>query len=529
MTVSSETKRAQYDGNDATVEFSIPFYFFADSDIDVYLDDTLKTLTTHYTVADEGEPSGGTLTMLTAPATGETLTIIRDVALTQGVDYVENSSFPADSHETALDRLTMISQQLQEEVNRALVVNPSDPDGLNYEIPGVDDRAEKYLYFDADGNLSVSSIFYATVTSDYWAAIVDDETLAASLTSMGLSTPVQASLNLAGDAQAMYYAGTKKLETVTGGVTVTGDLTASNDIIATSAVITNLIETVAGKTGATFIEDGSVELYYAGTKRLETAASGLVTIYDSDASDSMSIGHDGSVAYILNNTNGGNIQLAATNTGGNGKICLQGDPDGAAELYHAGIKRLETYQHGVSMNAGTFQFFIQSGASDFGLSGNIDGAFFQVTNTNNASASKVLIKADPDGAAELYYAGTKQFETIQYGVQAVNGANTAKMWYSGGGSSATLTTDTSWVIQVNTNENAIICDANGAVSLYYDGAKHFATSAEGVQLTGSFYIRERGAAQVDVSPYGQLWVKDATPNELWFTDDAGGNHQVAYV
>lgn len=118
MAVTSETTQVQYNGDDSTTEFAVPFYFLADGDIAVYLDGTLQTITTHYTVAGAGITSGGTVTMVTAPATGEKLTIIRDVALTQSVDYVENDTFPAETHEQALDRLTMISQQLSETQTR---------------------------------------------------------------------------------------------------------------------------------------------------------------------------------------------------------------------------------------------------------------------------------------------------------------------------------------------------------------------------------------------------------------------------
>lgn len=42
-----------------------------------------------------------------------------------------------------------------------------------------------------------------------------------------------------------------------------------------------------------------------------------------------------------------------------------------------------------------------------------------------------------------------------------------------------------------------------------------------------FLIKERADAIADVASYGQLWVNTATPNELWFTDDAGTDFQVA--
>ena len=38
---------------------------------------------------------------------------------------------------------------------------------------------------------------------------------------------------------------------------------------------------------------------------------------------------------------------------------------------------------------------------------------------------------------------------------------------------------------------------------------------------GGIMIKEQSAADTDIAAYGQLWVNTATPNELYFTDDAG--------
>jgi len=38
---------------------------------------------------------------------------------------------------------------------------------------------------------------------------------------------------------------------------------------------------------------------------------------------------------------------------------------------------------------------------------------------------------------------------------------------------------------------------------------------------GVVFLTEQAAAEADVAGKGQLWVKTATPNQLWFTDDAG--------
>ena len=124
MPVSSEIKRADYVGNGSTTAFATQFRFLQNSDIKVILAvtatgvETDQVEITNYTLTGAGLDAGGTVTMLIAPAVGETLTIKRDVPLTQGTDYVENDNFPAESHEDALDKLTMIAQQIQEEVDR---------------------------------------------------------------------------------------------------------------------------------------------------------------------------------------------------------------------------------------------------------------------------------------------------------------------------------------------------------------------------------------------------------------------------
>jgi len=47
-----------------------------------------------------------------------------------------------------------------------------------------------------------------------------------------------------------------------------------------------------------------------------------------------------------------------------------------------------------------------------------------------------------------------------------------------------------------------------------------------VTLSNAIYIKERAAAQSDIAAFGQLWVKDDTPNTLFFTNDAGTDVQL---
>lgn len=130
MTILTELNKIQYDGDDSTVDFSFPYLFFEDGDLRVILADaagveTVQTIITHYTVAGAGDPAGGTVTMLTAPATGETLTIIREVAYTQESDYINPNKMDLEVLERDLDEAAMQSQQLKEQISRALISSES--------------------------------------------------------------------------------------------------------------------------------------------------------------------------------------------------------------------------------------------------------------------------------------------------------------------------------------------------------------------------------------------------------------------
>jgi len=50
---------------------------------------------------------------------------------------------------------------------------------------------------------------------------------------------------------------------------------------------------------------------------------------------------------------------------------------------------------------------------------------------------------------------------------------------------------------------------------------------ENVYILGTLYMGERAAADADIAGVGQLWVKNTTPCELWFTDDAGTDTKLA--
>lgn len=143
MTISTTTSRISYSGNGVTTVFPVPYKFLASGDL-VVLEvnnttgvETTKTLTTHYTVSGAGGEAGGTLTMLTAPASGTTLVIYREMSFTQETGYPTGGDFPEAAHEAALDKLTMLVHQNLPSEAKLVQMSNGTVTGFDPQLPNV--------------------------------------------------------------------------------------------------------------------------------------------------------------------------------------------------------------------------------------------------------------------------------------------------------------------------------------------------------------------------------------------------------
>ena len=185
MTVSSTTVKNSASGDGSTTAFAYTFKIFADTDLEVIIrsstgTETVKNLTSHYTVAGASDASGGSIAFTSGniPATGETVVIRREVPQTQAIDYIANDPFPAESHEEGLDRATMTIQQMQEELNRSFKVSSTNSITTPEFTDDAATRASKTLGFDSTGQVLTtvadflpaggdSAMFqYSTTTAD---------------------------------------------------------------------------------------------------------------------------------------------------------------------------------------------------------------------------------------------------------------------------------------------------------------------------------------------------------------------------
>jgi hypothetical protein len=126
LTLSTTASRVSYSGNGATTVFAFAFKIWAASNLKVYLRDnasladTLQTLTTHYTLDIVTYPNTGNVIFTTAPPSGKTIVIVRDMPLTQELDLIASGAFAAENVETQLDKLAAEHQTLREMLARGL-------------------------------------------------------------------------------------------------------------------------------------------------------------------------------------------------------------------------------------------------------------------------------------------------------------------------------------------------------------------------------------------------------------------------
>jgi hypothetical protein len=136
MTVNTTSARVEQNGDGSTSTFAVPFYFLEADDLLVYLGGQPQSLVTHYSVSGAGNAAGGSVTFVTAPPAGTgNVVIIRDPDLLQSTRYPANDPFPAKTHETALDKLTMLVQRTRDLINRSFRLSDSDTSGASLSVP----------------------------------------------------------------------------------------------------------------------------------------------------------------------------------------------------------------------------------------------------------------------------------------------------------------------------------------------------------------------------------------------------------
>jgi hypothetical protein len=163
--IGDVSPRIQYAATGSQTAFTYPFPVFADTDLEVYVDDDPKIIAVDYAVAGAGNSSGGTVTFATAPADGAVVTLRRKLAVQRTTDFQESGDFRAKTINDELDREVAFIQQVADGVGRSIRLSDADvPASLT--LPAKAARAGKALGFDGNGNVTLSSHDLSQIETD---------------------------------------------------------------------------------------------------------------------------------------------------------------------------------------------------------------------------------------------------------------------------------------------------------------------------------------------------------------------------
>lgn len=133
MTVIGTSNRTEHEGNGILTTF--PYNFRVDLLAHMTVFVAGEEVVSGWSITGLGSPTGGDIIFDDAPLDGDLIVFLRVVPITQGMDYQPYDPFPAESHEHALDWLTFICQQLQEELNRKYGSPPGGGEGGDFIMP----------------------------------------------------------------------------------------------------------------------------------------------------------------------------------------------------------------------------------------------------------------------------------------------------------------------------------------------------------------------------------------------------------
>lgn len=129
MTLPVQQPVDRYTGNGVTTIFPYSFGVETALDIEVYIG---PSKIANYSV----DLNLSQVTITPAPENGAAVEIWRVVPIEQTTNYEARDPFPAETHEGALDRRTMIDQQLAEQFKHTLGYDPKGNVSPSYDAQG---------------------------------------------------------------------------------------------------------------------------------------------------------------------------------------------------------------------------------------------------------------------------------------------------------------------------------------------------------------------------------------------------------
>jgi hypothetical protein len=281
---------------------------------------------------------------------------------------------------------------------------------------------------------------------------------------------------------------------------------------------TNSTDFVVAGTGVshTFNFSGWNQMDIGGGMDLRIRDAGQLVIFDSTDVDSATMSHDGTDF---------NLTFAGTtdwNINGNSIVrFLNGQQ---VHIQDAGVLRIfdtADSDYITMSHDGTNMNFVGTNTNAF----EFQGAIIQI---DYNSTTPFQVRPDQINAITTSMTSMTHAHVIGM-VTDVDTDNIGMQLYAQGG---TQNSRSSFFLDGSALETGIAntWSTSGACDFVFYSSTNdrlrYDVSEVALKMHGGLKIQERAAAVADTSGYGQLWVKNTTPCQLWFTDDAGTDTQI---
>jgi hypothetical protein len=261
--INAVDRRIQYTSTGQTA-FNFSFQVNASSELQVYINDVLKSETTHYSVSLNTDGTG-TVTFGSATTAGEIITIIGDQPLSRTTVFQTGQTNNPTTLETEFDNVLIRQQQLKELTDRSIqlkVTTPRTVTGSGTSGPlqfpydaTVSNNADKVIAYDSNGT---SLILGPTTTGLTTLAGISTEVQALAgiasniTTAAGIASNITTVAGLSTQITNLSGVSASDLTTVAGiGGTVLGNV--SGAVTAINAVNSNLVAINAVNSNSTNI------------------------------------------------------------------------------------------------------------------------------------------------------------------------------------------------------------------------------------------------------------------------------------
>jgi hypothetical protein len=193
--INDNSARVQYTATTNQTVFTVPFEFFANSDLKVYNGSTLLTFASspanasQYNVSGAGVTGGGSIALGSPGASlGNIITIVRGVPIERTSDFPLSGPFNIEALNTTLDKMTVMLQDVDTKFEQRVPrLAENDTPNTLAAIPNIDQRRNKLFYWDDGGQPSaIDAVGFASVIA-YGSVVVNSFTGNGSTTAFTLS------------------------------------------------------------------------------------------------------------------------------------------------------------------------------------------------------------------------------------------------------------------------------------------------------------------------------------------------------